>query len=86
MQEIITENGPEEDGVQNDLRVHWPQQQGAQKALHQPLLRMKNVKITPVMQILIFLSRIPDSGSKNSRSLIRIRIKEFKYCNPKNCF
>jgi hypothetical protein len=84
MQEIILENGPEEDGAQNDLRVHWPQQQGARKALHQPFLRMKNIKITPVMQIRIFQSRIPDS--KNSRSLIRIRIKEFKYCNPKNGF
>jgi hypothetical protein len=50
MQEIIIEKGPE-DGAQNDLHVHWPQQQGARKALHQPFLRMKNVKITPVMRI-----------------------------------
>ncbi len=52
MQEIIIEKWPE-DGVQNDLRVHWPQQQGAQEALHrhQPLLRMKHVKITLVMRI-----------------------------------
>ncbi len=36
--------------------------------------------------IRIFSSRITEQGQKDSVSRIRIRIKEFKCFNPKNCF
>jgi hypothetical protein len=68
--------------IVSDTRVVTPLHTNAKnhETCDKAVLRIRNVYLGSRIQIF----SIPDSGSEFSLS--RIRIKEFKYFNPKNCF